>query len=139
MASIVPMQKLFSLGYFFLADCNKFFAVSVAFSSFLWFRNINIHYSKIINTCAAATFGVLLIHANSDAMRTWLWKDTLDVMGHYSLPLGQLVLYSIGVVLGVFIICNVIDQLRIATLEKWFFNWYDQKLSSRMEKIVNEE
>ena len=66
-------------------------------------------------------------------------KDTLDVMGHYSLPLGQLVLYSIGVVLGVFIICNVIDQLRIATLEKWFFNWYDQKLSSRMEKIVNEE
>jgi len=139
MASIIVMQKFFSLGYFFLADCNKFFAVSVAFSSFLWFRNINIHYSKIINTCAAATFGVLLIHANSNAMRTWLWKDTLDVMGHYSLPLGQLVLYSIGVVLGVFIICNVIDQLRIATLEKWFFNWYDQKLSSRMEKIVNEE
>lgn len=139
MASIVVMQNLYSEGYFFLEDSNKFFAVSVAFSSFLWFKNMNIRYSKIINSCAAATFGVLLIHANSNAMRTWLWKDTVDVMGHYSQPLGQLVLYSIGIVMSVFVICNVIDQLRIATLEKWFFNWYDQKLSSRMEKIVNEE
>lgn len=124
------------LTYFFVSDSNKFFAVAIAVCSFLWFKNMNIKYSKVINAIGAATFGVLLIHANSNAMRTWLWKDTVDVVGHYGLPLGQLVLFSVGVVLAIFIICNLIDQLRIATLEKWFFNWYDSKLSLKADKLV---
>lgn len=123
--------------HFFVSDCNKFFAVTVAVCSFLWFKNMNIKYSKVINAFGAATFGVLLIHANSNAMRTWLWKDTVDVVGHYSLPLGHLVLFSIGVVLAIFLICNIIDQLRIATLEKWFFKWYDQKLSVKADIFIN--
>lgn len=135
--SVVVMQKFSMRVFYFMADCNKFFAVAVAVCSFLWFKNMNIKYSKVINAFGAATFGVLLIHANSDAMRTWLWKDTVDVVGHYSLPLGQLVLFSIGVVLAVFIVCNLIDQLRIVTLEKWFLNWYDRKLSAKADKLVN--
>lgn len=107
------------------------------YALFLWFKNMNIKYSKLINAFGAATFGVLLIHANSNAMRTWLWKDTVDVVGHYTLPLGQLMLFSVGVVLAIFMVCNLIDQLRIATLEKWFFNWYDRKLSSKVDAFVN--
>ena len=137
-ASVLAIQKLFSRGgYFLVSDSNKFFAVVVAVCSFLWFKNMNIKYSKIINAFGIATFGVLLIHANSNAMRTWLWKDIVDVVGHYTLPLGQLVLYSVFVVLVVFIVCNLIDQLRIATIEKWFFNWYDCKLSSKVDAFVN--
>ena len=137
MASIVVMHRLFSKSYYFVSDCNKFFAVVIAVSSFLWFKNMNIKYSKVINAFGAATFGVLLIHANSNAMRTWLWKDTVDVVGHYTLPLGQLVLFSFGVALAVFLVCNLIDQLRIATLEKWFFKWYDNRLSEKAEAFVN--
>lgn len=97
---------------------------------------MNIHHSKIINAFGAGTFGVLLIHANSNAMRTWLWKDTIDVIGHFSLPLAQLVLFSLGVVMAIFIICNLIDQLRKATIEKWFFKWYDSKLSAKAEAFI---
>lgn len=111
--------------YWFVADCNKIFAVTIAICSFLWFKNMQIRQSKIINAFGAGTFGVLLIHANSDAMRTWLWKDFADCVGHYSLPLGRLVLYSLLTVTGIFLVCNLIDQLRINTLEKWFFRWYD--------------
>jgi len=141
-ASIIGMRLIFGgrvfLGYFFLADSNKLLAVAVAVCSFLWFKNMNIRYSKIINAFGAGTFGVLLIHANSDAMRTWLWKDFVDVLGHYQILLtGELALYSIGVVLAIFIVCNLIDQLRIATLEKCLLNWYDQYLSSKADKIVN--
>lgn len=135
--SIVIMQRIFKAGYFFVADSNKFFAVFVALSTFLWFKNLNIKYNKVINAFGAATFGVLLIHANSDAMRTWLWKDTVDVIGHYSLPLGNLVLFSVGVVLAVFLVCNLIDQLRIATIEKWFLNWYDCNVSVKADSMVN--
>ena len=70
--SIVVLQKYLAAGYFFMSDCNKLFAVAVAVASFLWFKNMNIKYSKVINAFGAGTFGVLLIHANSGAMRTWL-------------------------------------------------------------------
>ena len=136
--SIVLLQKHLGAGMFFMSDSNKLFAVVVAVTSFLWFKNVNIKYSKLINAFGAGTFGVLLIHANSSAMRTWLWKDTVDVVGHYyTLPLEQLVLFSVGVVLVVFVICNLIDQLRIATIEKCFFNWYDNKFSERADTFIN--
>ena len=137
MTSVVLLQMILGAGYFLISDCNKFFAVLIAVTSFLWFKNLNIKYSKIINAFGAGTFGVLLIHANSDAMRTWLWKDTLDIVGHYSMPIGELVLYCFGAVISVFIICNLIDQLRIATFEKWFFNWYDNKVAKRADNFVN--
>lgn len=140
--SIIGMQLIFgSLGtkYFdmFLSDSNKIFAVTIAICSFLWFKNMDIKYSKLINAFGAGTFGVLLIHANSDAMRTWLWKDTVDVVGHFSLPLGNLIIYSVAVVLIIFIVCNLIDQLRIATVEKWFLKWYDKSLSLKAEGLVS--
>lgn len=135
--SVFILQKYLGSNYFFMSDCNKILAVAVAVSSFLWFKNLDITHSRIINAFGASTYGVLLIHANSDAMRTWLWKDTINAVGHYSLALGQLVLFSVGVVLAVFIICNLIDQLRIATIEKWFFNWYDKKVSVKADVLVN--
>ena len=112
---------------FFVSDSNKFFAVLVAISSFLWFKNMNVSYSKLINTIGASTFGVLLIHANSDAMRQWLWKDTVDCVGHYNLPPFQLVLYILSSVVIIFIVCTIIDIIRIKLVEKPFFRWYDNK------------
>ena len=126
-----------SSAYHFVSDSNKLFAVSIAFCSFLWFKNMNIKYSKVINALGAGTFGVLLIHANSDVMRSWLWKDTVDVVSHYTLPFSALVLFSVGVVITIFIVCNLIDQIRIATIEKWFFYWYYSKVSAKVNSLVN--
>ena len=135
MASVVVMSK-FCMNYYWLSDCNKILAVLVAICSFLWFNNMNIKYSKVINAFGAGTFGVLLIHANSDAMRTWLWKDTVDAVGHYTLPLGKLMLFSTAVVLVIFLVCNLIDQLRIATIERWFFRWYDSKVAEKADTWI---
>ena len=98
MGSVIAMQHLFpdKPAYYFVADSHKIFAVAVALSSFLWFKNLKMKHSKLINAIGGSTFGVLLIHANSDAMRTWLWKDTLDCVGHFHLPLIHLALYSVG-------------------------------------------
>lgn len=140
-ASVLGLRFMFAeragMGYFLVTDCNKFFAVVIAVCSFLWFKNMNIKYSRVINAFGAGTFGVLLIHANSNAMLRWLWRDTIDVIGHYSLSLGNLILYSIGVVLSIFIVCNLIDQLRIVTLEKWFFRWYDRRLAGKAERWID--
>lgn len=136
--SMIFMLHMFGSLYaqFFVNDSNKIFAVLVAVCSFLWFKNIHLSYSKIINTIGASTFGVLLIHANSDAMRTWLWQDTVNCVGHYSLPLGELILYSVGVVIAIFALCNIIDILRTKFIERPFFKWYD-RVESKMRNVVS--
>ena len=105
------------------------FLLCVAVSSFLWFKGLGIPYNKWINLVGGSTFGVLLIHANSDAMRTWLWRDLIDCVGHYSLPIIDLVLYSTGTVCIIFTVCILIDRLRIKMVEVPFFRWYDNRSS----------
>ena len=112
---------------FFVCDSNKLFALVVAVSSFICIKNIHIPYSKTINVIGGSTFGVLLIHANSDAMRTWLWQDVVNCVGHYNMPLLQLMVFSLGVVLSVFFFCILIDRIRIKLIEEPFFKWYDKK------------
>ncbi len=70
--------------YYFVADANKILAVLTSVSAFLFFKNLKVKYSKFINIVSSATFGVLLIHANSKTMRYWLWKETLNVSGSFS-------------------------------------------------------
>lgn len=114
-----------NLSYYFVADSNTFFAVTNGVCSFLFFKNLKIPYSKFINSVAASTFGVLCIHAHSDAMRQWLWSDTLNNVGIY--VSSYMPLHAFCSVLGVFIISNVIDQARIAAIEKPFFRWWDKR------------
>ncbi len=130
-ASMLVMLRFLrgTAGQYFVADSNKFLAIAVAVASFLWFKNLNLKYSKIINTIGASTFGVLLIHANSNAMRQWLWKDTVDCVGAYSMSLSSLIFYSLAVVVSVFVICAIIDIIRIKLLETPFFNWLDRKVN----------
>lgn len=143
MLSIVGMHILFGskgtkFAFYFVSDSNRFLAVAVGITSFLWFKNLDIKQSKLINAFGAGTFGVLLLHANSKAMLQWLWMDTVDTVGHYArFSTAEMVLYSISVVLIIFIVCNLIDQLRIATLEKWFLRWYDNRIAVKADGIIN--
>lgn len=119
--------------YYFLSDSNKILALVTAFSAFMYFKNVHIPYSKTINTIASATFGVLLIHANSDTMRWWLWNDVL----HNSIVFNSswCYLHFVGSVICIYIICTCIDLIRINFLEKPFFRWYDKKSIHIIEQI----
>ena len=117
-----------NMAFFFVTDSNTFWAVAVGVCSFLFFKNVELKYNAFINTVAASTFGVLCIHANSDTMRRWLWKDTLDNVGHYGSALMPL--YAIGCVIGIFAVCVIIDILRIKFVERPFFKFWDRHWDS---------
>lgn len=91
----------------------------------MFFKNVNIPYNKYINIIGASTFGVLLIHANSDTMRRWLWKDMLDNAGHYTDEYFWI--RPIVAVLLIFVVCIAIDVIRIRLLERPFFELADRK------------
>jgi hypothetical protein len=113
------------MSHYFVTDSNTLLAVLLGLSSFLFFKNLKIKNSKFINTVSATCFGVLQIHANSDAMRSWLWGDTLNnVKVYYT---NYMVLHFVLSVIGIFAVCSVIEMLRIKFVEKPFFKYWDKK------------
>lgn len=56
----------------FVSNANKLLALAFLISIFSLFKNINIGNNKIINAVSTTTFGVLLIHTNSNAIRQLL-------------------------------------------------------------------
>lgn len=129
--SVLFMAYKISIGqprwaYSYVTDSNTLLAVLTSVASFMFFKDLKMKHHKWINTIAASTFGVLLIHANSDTMRQWLWKDMLRNAERYYM--ADACLYALIAVLGVFAICIVIDYVRIHTVEKWMFRVIDKYL-----------
>lgn len=111
--------------YHMVANEHKFLALACSFSLFMLFKNIKIKQNKVINTIAASTFGVLLIHANSDAMRKFLWQDVLHNASYYNSPF--LIVHAILSVILVYVVCVCIDQVRIHLLEKPLFSYIEKR------------
>lgn len=111
--------------YRLVSDSNAVMAVVTAVCSFMYFKELKLRQSSFVNLLGASTFGVLLIHANSDTMRRWLWRDLLDNVGHYASD--YLVLHALLSVLAIFAVCIVIDYLRIRLLERNVFKWLDNR------------
>lgn len=133
-ASIITGALIYSITgkdiiYYFVIDSNKFLSILLAVSAFLTFLNMNIKHSKMINMVASSVFGVLLIHANSDIMRRWLWEDLLNCVGMYKYGLSYPVQYAFGAILVVavvFLVCAAIDILRQKLFERPVMNLVDK-------------
>lgn len=83
-----------------------------------FFKNLGMGYHPWVNRIAASAFGVLMIHANSDNMRRWLWRDVLDNVSAYHEKF--FVAHAVGAVLGIYVVCTLIDIIRIRFIEKPF-------------------
>lgn len=138
--SILACLKLSELlnkqgAYRFVSDSNTFLAVAISICSFIYFKDLKIKRNKLINLIGKSTFGVLCIHANSMLMINWLWKDFLNVSSAYEWPFLRLATFSIISVLGVFLVCTIVDIIRSETIEKCFLNYLDQNsIFLRMKK-----
>lgn len=108
--------KWYLFNYYLVSDSNQLLAVAVGVTTFMFFVNLKIPQNKFINTVASSAFGVLLIHANSNAMRHWLWGTVCHNAKMFDSPF--LVLHSLTVPVLVFSACIIIDQLRMRFLER---------------------
>lgn len=123
--------------FMLVEDSNAFLALTNGITSFMWFKSMKIRNSKLINTIAASAFGVLLIHSNSSTMRQWLWKDTVDCIGHFDTPYYWI--YAIGCVLAIYAICTIIDFIRIKTIETPLLNATEKACYWVRDKFVKVE
>ncbi len=123
--------------YSFVADSNTFLAFAVGVSTFMYFKTLKVKPSRFINTVSSTCFGVLMIHANSATMRQWLWVDTLNNVGMFESP--YLYIHAILSVVAIFVVCCLIDLLRIRFLEKPFFAMWDKRWGAIVAKYQKAE
>jgi len=111
--------------YHMINNAQKLFAVTGAVSMFMWFKDLKLKQSKFINVVASATFGVLCIHANSDQMRQFLWRDIFKNTTFYTSSF--LIIHAVFSVIVVYSICVVIELLRAKLIEKPFMQFLEKK------------
>lgn len=123
------------LAHYFVNDSSKILAFVISVSVFLFFKNLPLPHSRFINTVAKSTFGVLLIHANSDAMRTMLWKHIVKVPEMVAASLPELVFHAVVWAVVIFSVCSIIDYCRLRWVERPVMN-YIYEHSEVIEKNV---
>lgn len=116
--------------YRFVSDSNSIMAIVTAFFAFLFFKNLKIGHSKIINFISASAFGVYLIHTTSDTMRQWLWKDLLKNTDYFFSDV--LIIHAVTSVFLIYVICMIMDKIRFLFFEKPFFKWFDSLSLKRL-------
>lgn len=114
-ASILGVQISRGVAYFFIEDSNALLAVATSVCVFMYFKNLKIRRSRLINAAGGGTFGVLLIHDNLQ-IRPWLWTNLLN--NEKVFQSGNVYQHAILSVISIFIICILIEQCRKKTIER---------------------
>lgn len=100
--------------YYLVGEVNRPFALLTGIASFVFFKGVNIRQNKFINIVAASTFGVFLLHTR---LSKFLWKDMINVQQYYVAPI-----VSVLIIFAVYVICTLIDFIRIKLIEKPLFS-----------------
>lgn len=98
---------------------SNFLVLLTAVAMFVWFKNIRIATMPMINTVAATTFAVYLIHDNG-LLSDWIWNSM--VCGWRFYESDFLVIHMLVSCCVVFLTCSVVEWLRIRYFEKPLLN-----------------
>lgn len=119
--------------YFF--EMQKLPILIISVLLFLGFSRIDIGSNRGINIVASATFGVYLIHDNN-YVRVFLWenlfKNASFAHSDYLIP------YSILVIILVYVVCTLIELMRIYLVEKRYMPWLtiiSEKIKNKLKKL----
>ncbi len=104
-----------------LAQMHAMPALLLSACLLMLFRNLNTGHSprmhSLINSVAAATLGIYLIHDNI-LVRSWLWLETVQAGTHFESALFPI--WSCAVILAVFAACCCMECLRRLAIDPLF-------------------
>lgn len=106
-----------------LYGMNRLPIFLISLFMFLAFKGLDIHYNKVINLIASATFGIYLIHDNK-SVSWFLWIVLFSNINGLD---KMIIPYSIVAVCLVFVICTCIELARIFLLERHYMKIVNKK------------
>lgn len=133
------MGKLNPISSFLLtitADESSIFYIIGGYALFYLFKNISIPYNRAVNSVAAGTFGILLIH-DHNFLRHIFWTDIVRTQVYFGTK--EFVVVFILIIISIFFVCSVIDFVRRELLEKRLIrNTKVVEFSNKMDNVLNE-
>ena len=117
-----------------LAVGSDLFVPLCAVTVFLLFRNLPIKQSIFINTAAATTFGIYLIH-DSLIARPLIWYRWLRVAEtQYFAALFPLL--AVLTIVGIYVICAALDYIRLKYVEPVMMKKADKLLQKLKQRFL---
>ena len=140
----VVLFDIIGLKFAFVAEHATYFynmqslpVLIISLTLFVGFANIDIGHVPFINTVSSTCFGIYLLHDNN-YVRSLLWCNIFK-NAHYQ-ESDFLILYTIMQTVIVFIVCAVIEWLRIHLVEKAYLKLIEKIsvwVNKRTEKIFS--
>ena len=115
----------------FFEHLGSIFIFGCAVSLFLWFKNLNIGQSKIINTLGSVSFGVYLFHENF-FIRNLLWNKLFVSSRYYGS--FMFFIYGIFISISIYFLGGSIEFIRKKIMDDKIFPIIWNKLSKN--KII---
>lgn len=128
---ISSLSFLKSYGDYFYSR-NSVLVVGIAIGLFAIAKNIKPFKNKFINAVSSCVFGVYLIHDNP-LFREVLWENIFNVSKLAESSL--LIVYSIPIILIVFIAGTIIEFIRLKTIAKPLTNLLDKGINLVLKPI----
>ncbi|MBQ7641317.1 MAG: acyltransferase family protein [Acholeplasmatales bacterium] len=113
---------------------NGILVVIAATSIFIFFISFNFN-NKIINLLAKTTFGIYLLHDNY-IIRNILWNLLIT---NNNINIMPLIVYSFISIISIFVICMIIDLIRILLVEDKYIKLTDRIINSFKNKHYKKE
>lgn len=110
---------------------QTFFCLFIALGFFTWIGSKKLGYYKFVNTVAATTFGIYLIHDNG-LMRAFLWIKIFHMENLIGMPIYG-VAYALVVVLLVFVSCSLLEFIR-----KQMFSRLENRIADKVDNSVKQ-
>lgn len=127
------LNDITSVLYGITTDESSIFFIIGGYALFYLFKNIKIPYNKLINSIATCTFGVLLIH-DHNFLRHLFWNEIVRTQTFFDS--NYFIIWFGVTIMGVFLVCSVIDYLRQKLLEVRIINTkLYKKVVSKFEEI----
>lgn len=128
-------RKISFLGVYapYVYELTSPLGITVAVLLFYLFKNADLGKNKLINIISSATFGVYLLHDN-EYIRSLIWETVFHIHDYQDTLL--LIPYSIGVCFMVYVVCTLVELLRIYILENNYMRLV-YKSESKINKAVN--
>lgn len=115
----------------YFTEGNNIVCVITSVALFLWIINVKPFYNKTINALSKSVLGIFLIHFNT-LLRGVIWDKIFPNTAY--LNSDYFLLHCFVKVTAVFVICLLIDQIRILTVEKAFRKFVDKRWDAWRDK-----
>ena len=139
LVSIIMNKAVFSLAAMHLTYLNSTVALFLAIGIFLYVVSWKPRSNKWVNLIAGSSLAVYIISDNS-LIRDLIWQGIVQArVQAVSMNPLILIVYALFVTSVIYIVCTVIDFIKINTLDKWLnpTTWITEKLSSLTIRLGN--